>query len=344
MATTILIQPEIRNQQADNTITYCYLFEPLRINITDSNNAARKLYVEVERYDIKDKTTLVPFSVGVNSLQRYVEIDMIQGVDVTLDLSQVMIQLHNANVFKIAGIGDIQTSYENMIVSQYYYNFKFTSDVNSEPVIVKKLPILGGRSFRDFQPTVSYNQPLTEFDLLGIDKLELANRWSNYIFFDVQLSNLFGNNIQPTITPIDSTPINTPTGGVLYWKSRLGGWMFWGFDLDKRIVSGKQSGDIKVQMFESTKRVNGDPYVPVDYTSIESSEVIELKSLGLSNLELLAVSGIASSPAVYYASDDSGKLELVKIASSSAPYNNLATGGDFTVTLQSISNTTQKTM
>lgn len=340
----IIINPEISGQECNDSITYSYLFEPLRINVQETDITATKLYVEIERYNILDKTIRIPFEDGSNSLLKYVELDLILGRPVSFDLSEVMLQLHQAGVFKIATIADIELSYEQTIVSKYIYHFIFTTDTVSAPVIVKKLPILGGRSFQQFSSTVPYTQVLTEFDYYGISKEDLAKRWANYMFYSTSLKNpTLVDNLQPNITLIPQIGSEFPNGGVLYWKSRFGGWMFWGFDIESRGSSGKYIGDLQVAMFESTKAINGDPYIPVDYISVQSEYTVDLKSIGLSNKELLAVSGIDSATAIYYAADNSGKLELMRLGTSSSPYKSLAAGGDFSVSLKSISNTSQKT-
>lgn len=340
----IIITPEIRGQECSETISYCYLFEPLRINVEESDPLAVKLYVEVERYNIQDKTVLVPFEDGSTSLPRYIEIDLYPNRGVTFDLAEVMQQLHFAGVYKVATIAEIETSYEEMIVSKYIYKFKLTSNLTVIPVVVTKLPILGGRSFRDYKSTVNFNQPLNEFDYYGINQDELVKKWSNYMFYKTSLKDPgSGDNLQPNVTLIQQAGIQFPNGGVLYWKSRFGGWMFWGFDLEERSSSGSYEGKLEVGLFESTKPKNGEPYIQVDYISISSSYTVQLKSLGLTQLQLLAVSGIDSSAAIYYAADNSGKLELMRLLSSSSPYKNLAKGGDFSVSLKSISNNTQKT-
>lgn len=340
----IIINPEISGQECSSEITYNYLFEPLRVHVQETDILATKLFVEVERYSIVDKTILVPFEDGSNSLPRYVEIDLIQNTPVSFDLSEVMQQLHKMNVYKIATIADIETSYEETIISKYIYLFKFTTDITTVPTIVKKLPILGGRSFQQYEPTVNQSQFLNEFDFYGLDKDLLAKRWSNYRFYSTTLKNpTIDTNLQPNVTLIPQVGSEKPTGGVLYWKSRFGGWMFWGFSIESRGSSNSYNGDLEVAMFESTKPFNGSPYIPVDYISIESGYTVELKSIGLSNLELLAVSGIDSASVVYYAGNNSGKIELMRLSASSSPYKNLAKGGDFSVSLKSISKTSQKT-
>lgn len=341
----IVINPEILGQECSSAITYCYLFEPLRINIAETDVTAKKLFIEIERRDIANTAVVVPFLTGVTSLVKYVEVDLLPNKSVTIDFAEIMVQLHSANVFKISTIADIITSNEEMVTSRYIYSFKITTDKTLTQVLVNKLPIIGGRDYKKFNPTVGQNQPLNEFEYYGLDQAEIATRWSNFVFYKAHLVALGSTtNVKPTIVPITSPLIEYERGGVLYWKSRFGGWMFWGFDIEKGNETGSYQGDLEVQMFESTKRINGAPYVPIDYSSISSSHSIELKSLGLSNLELLAVSGISSSPAIYYAADNSGKLELMRLSSATAPFNNLATGGDFSVSLQSISKTNQKTV
>lgn len=340
----VIIVPEIRGQECSDLITYSYLFEPLRINVTESNPLATKLFVEVERYNIENKTVVVPFEDGSLSLKKYVEIDLAPNTPITFDLSEVMVQLHKANVYKIATIADIETSYEETVISKFIYSFKFTSDVTLVPTLVKKLPILGGRNFGQFNSLVSETQVLTDFEYYSLDINEISKRWSNFTFFKSQLKSINSeNNLQPIISRIINPEIETGGAGVLYWKSRFGGWMFWGFDIEERNTSNSYEGELEVSMFESTRRQNGDPYIPINYMSVSSSYSITLKTLGVRSKELLALSGISSSTAIYYASDNSGKLELMRLSSSSSPYNNLANGGDFSVSLKSISKTSQKT-
>lgn len=340
----IIITPEIRGQECSETISYCYLFEPLRINVEESNPLATKLFVEVERYNIQDKTVLVPFEDGSNSLTRYVEIDLLPNKSVNFDLAEVMQQLHLAGVYKVATIADIETSYEEMICSKYVYKFKVTSELTSIPAIIQKLPIIGARNFNQFTGTVPFTQVLNEYEYYGINQEELVKRWGNYMFYKTSLKDpLIENNLQPNVTSLLQVGEEFPNGGVLYWKSRFGGWMYWGFDIEERSYSNSYEGKLEVGLFESTKPINGDPYIPVDYISVSNSSTIQLKSIGLTQQLLKAVSGISASPAVYYASDNSGKLELMRVTSSSSPYKNLAKGGDFSVSLKSISNNSQKT-
>ena len=118
--------------------------------------------------------------------------------------------------------------------------------------------------------------------------------------------------------------------------------MFWGFDIQRKTFSQNYEGSLNVGMFESTDDAGGKPFIPVDYTGVTSSYNLELKALSLTAIELLAVSGIASAPIVYYADNINGKFELMRVSSFSAPISNIANGGDFTVSLKAISTTSHK--
>ena len=115
------------------------------------------------------------------------------------------------------------------------------------------------------------------------------------------------------------------------------------FNLKTRTFSKKYKGNLEVGMFDSTADINGNPYVGVDYTGIESSYDIMLKSLALSSAELLAVAGINAAPVVYYLEPGSEKIELMRTTSVTVPIDILANGGDFSVSLGNISKTSQQT-
>ena len=111
----------------------------------------------------------------------------------------------------------------------------------------------------------------------------------------------------------------------------------------RRSLKKKYDDKIEVGMFESTLQSGGNPYVQADYTGITSSYSLTLKALSLSSVELEAVSGIQVSPAVYYMKDSSGALELMRLNSASVPLESQANGGDFSISLSSISTTNHKT-
>lgn len=332
----LTINPEILGQQADSSLSYCYLYEPLRINIEESDLEAEFLYVDIIRFNINDSSAL-PI------LEKYAMFDINPGKSLTFDLMEITRQLHDSNIFKIANLQDIFNSNNDMILSKYYYQYEIYSNTSLERSIVKKSPIIGGREFQQFVATVNENQPLTEFDYYGIDIFSLSRRWSNYQFYKATLAGLQSTDLRPNIEIINNIEFFVPKGGVLFWKSRFGGWMFWGFDIEKKTYSHSYGGDLEVGMFDSTQRILGNPFVPVNYSQITNSYSIELKSLALTKIQLLAVAGITSATAIYYAKDNTGRLELMKLASASIPLDNLASGGDFSVVLKNISQTFQKT-
>jgi hypothetical protein len=69
----ITINTEIIGQQATSTLTYCYLYEPLRINVIESNLLANKLYVDIEVYNAIDQTLN-------RSEVKYAEFDINSGI------------------------------------------------------------------------------------------------------------------------------------------------------------------------------------------------------------------------------------------------------------------------
>ncbi len=333
----LTINSVILNQQANSELSYCYLYEPLRIKVVESEVTSRKMYIDIERYSIADKTL-------VDSFIKYAEFDINIGKGVVFDLMEITQQLHKAELYKFSDIQDFKNLDTQSVVSKYYYKYKIYTDVTTTSTDILKLPIIGGRDFSQFTAAVTETSPLTEFDYYSLDKIALQKRWGATDFLQFGLSPLSGLNYLPTISnPTGGNPFGAD-GGIVYFKSRFGGWMFWGFDILRKSFSHSYTGDVSVGMFESTTDNGGKPYIPVDYTSITTNYSLELKALSLTTQELRAVAGISSSPAVYYADSINGRFELMRIASVSAPYSNIAKGGDFSLSLKNISSTIHKTM
>jgi hypothetical protein len=321
---------------------YCYLYEPFGVLITESNTAATKLYIDVVKYATNALTTVVETKV------KYVEYDFSTVKSLTIDLMEIAQQIHNANLYKIGELADIIDPANDTVLSKYMYAFKIYTDVTSTPSIIKKIPIIGVREYTNYVPVQlsSINLPkLSEFSELGINPADLIERWTNFKGLKSSVGLVDGSTTDATAT----TELLVPTGnlckakgGMIFWKSRKGGWMFWGMDLSKKTYATQHEGTLAGGMFRTTSA--GITYVPVNYTEVKSTYNIELKALALSQLELISVAGIASTPVVYYqAKDFNSPIELMKLSSSSAPYTNLSNGGDFSVSLSSISITAQKT-
>ena len=134
-----------------------------------------------------------------------------------------------------------------------------------------------------------------------------------------------------------ATSCEIKCGGSIIWKSRLGGWMTWVFDIQTEVEEGFYLGGLQGGYFESTLDVNGSPYIPVNYTNTGISYLKNLKDLSLANSELDAVRGIAGSMAVYFVKKG-GELELMRVDSVEVPKSSVASGGDFSISLTSISN------
>lgn len=334
----ITVQSEILGQEATANISYCYLYEPFRVNVYESDLLAVKFYVDVEIIRATDLTI-------VDTLVKYAEFDINAGKSFSFDLMELAQQIHDSNLFKIGTISDLITSSDNNVVSKYIYRFMIYSDKTENPVSVRKLPIVGGRDFLGFKPLVTSSNPLTEFELYGLNIAELITKWQGYTFLMSRLQPVTSGSMTPITTTLPSPIIDEKfKGAVVFWKSRLGGWCFWGFELVKKTPNHSYTGDLTVGMFNSTLPVGGNPYVPVDYTAVQTGYSYELKSLSLNQDELYAVSGINATTAVYYADPDSDRLELMRVSAISTPLDNLANGGDFSISLTNVSQTIQKTM
>jgi len=331
----LTIATEIASQEATNIYTYCYLYEPLRVVLSESNLAATKFYVDLEILDTEDDT------VQIDEIVQYAEFDINPGETLAFDLMNIAQQYHNANVFKFATVDNVVSGW-NSIVSKYKYNFKIYTDVSVRQEI-KKLPLLGVRILPNFSAVVNTSSPVNEFEFYGMNETTILDKWSGNYKVNATLVAPTLQDAAPTMSKSVGTG-KVPCGGWLIWKSIYGGWMFWGMDLRTKQFKKNYEGSLEVGMFESTLDIGGIPYVPVNYTGINNSYSITMKALSLSAEELQAVAGIQFSPAVYYSEPGSQNMELMRLASATTPMDNLANGGDFSVSLQSISRTGQKTI
>jgi len=326
----ITVTAQITGQEVTTFTSYGYLYEPLKVNISDSNSLATKIYIDLIVRTTDDATT-------IDSIIKYGDFDLSTDGTLEIDIMRMIEQYHDANVFEVGVVSDISSG-DDMIISKNKYFFQFYSDVSAANATYSKLPILGGRDFYDFVPAVSVSQDLTEAESYGVD---LTGRWLNYPNISTSLANPIDLDSTPTTTiTTEAVAEFEPCGGMLIWKSRYGGWMYWGMDIATRSGRGSYSGNLAVGMFEATP--GGNPYVQADYSKIDSTYSLSLKALTLTNDELEAVSGIVNSVAVYYMRNSTAKLELMRVSSATAPISTLIGGGDFSVSLNSISTSSQK--
>lgn len=334
----ITITPQILGQTATATCSYCYLYEPFRIFAEESNILATKLYIDIEL--ISTDTEVV-----IETLTDYVEKDLAPNVGITIDLMKVVRQINDSNIWKYSSVNQLASTTGYLsVLANYRFRFNIRTDITTAPVSVYKMPIIGIRNMEQMSDVaVAESSPMNEFQYYGLDEAELKTRWSGISFITTELLNPDSSlSIKPTIT--ENITVGTPPcGGFIIWKSRFGGWAWWGFDIKTESKSKKYNGSLEVDLYESTEDKNGDIFMPVDYTSITTMYTRTLKALSLTDLELKAVSEIHASPAVYYRHTD-GRIELMRLTSSEAPISNLISGGDFSVTLKSISKGTQSTI
>ena len=333
----ITITPQITGQVASSTLTYSYLQEPLKVYITDTNVDTRVVYADI--FKIDTQTGVV---VSIETKYIYRDVSSLGGV--VIDLSKVMNQMHDYDTYKYGSVSDIVGGWQS-VVSKYIYKFEFYTDQSPIKVEVLKLPIIGGRSFENFTPSVTYLNTLQELTLSQLQDTKLGG-YSTPTYTLKQISSVVDDDYTPTRVSslITSTSSNVPCGGVIHWKSKLGGWMSWGMDIKNETKSHSYNGNISVGMFESTSYTGGgDIYASVDYVGASSGLKISLKSLSVSAYNLIGLSEIAGSPVVYFQRDSSSRLELMRMTSVSAPIKTHINGGDFTVSLSRISKTEHKT-
>lgn len=329
----ITIESNISGQYVDESVTYCYLYEPFNIVVgedTTANKISVNLVLRNTRTDVVEETIL-----------KYGEFDLAPNVKFPIDLMKMSRQYHNANIYKIGAIDDVLSeSGKDTVLSNYVYEYEFYSNTDQLTFYkVRLLPIIGGRDFVSFTPKVFQSQKLTEL----VD-LNLLGRYKDMPIFSNQLKVLTSLDKSPNISySVDMTGENHPCGGILIWKSRLGGWCSWGMDYKSIKFRNRYSGGLSIGMFESTDLINGNPFIEADYTGVEFSKTINLKAFALSKEELKALSNISFSPAVYYTEGDLNKLELMRLTSVDTPINTFINGGDFKVGLSSISTQEFKT-
>lgn len=345
----ITIEPRIKDQLISSESRYYYLYEPLPVLITETDPTAMQISINLTLRDVNTMTPLEMF-------ENYAVYDLNPNEPLNVDLMNIIQQAHNADVWKIGALEDIINTPES-VLSPVTYQIDIASNSNIGGFPPDRLPggsatpiedssaiitpILGGRRFDDFNPLVGNQFPLTDFEALGIE----VRRYRN---FDTIVQSLaepdglamrFNRSLQPS-------PPNSPCaeGGMIYWKSRLGGWMQWGFELktfDKRFSYRR---DIEVGAMRASRgKVNQNPFIQTDYAEVDYTYSLTLKSLALTQDEIFAVSSISESPVCYYQSKPGGRLELMRISAATTPQNILANGADFSVSLTSISRTEFKT-
>jgi hypothetical protein len=331
----LTIKKEILSQTIGYNTSYCYLFEPLKINISEDDILGTKIYIDLEIVDTTDVGNII------ETVVKYAIFDINPLVGVKIDLMKIAQQYHDAGVYIYQSIEDIidnETGWHS-VVSKYKYNFLIYSDVSPTIQQISKLPIIGGRDFKDFEGGVYEAQDLTEAEASG---MQLTGKWIGYPVIYNSLVDPTANDARPSVTSLIQTTGCSAEGFVVY-KSRLGGWMVWGFDVQTESNSGMYSGNLDVGMFEATKDIEGDAYIPVDYTGITSTYSYQMKAFNLINADMRATIGVHSTPAIYYYDKATGRLELMRKTSASTPISTLSAGGDFSLSLSSISVSKQKT-
>ena len=396
---SLTITPQINGQQANGTLSYCFLNEPLKVHVQDNQtqatgyitftagavafqgvstlflseltvgdivliqgvrkkiafiynntNAAvdnafsadgtnEQMFIGLSQFNqINADVTQIDTYSGTEQTTKakYIVKDFIDSQGIVIDLMKVVKQLHDFDTYHIQSIADLVTTKgKNTVLSKYIYKFEFYVDSPATKTTILKLPILGGRTFDKFVPAVDHTTAIRETDDFTESNIKTFGLPRFILKTISSVSNSDYSLDYDAAIPYTSG--TEPCEGRIVWKSKLGSWMTWGMNLKTEQIKGSYDGQIDTGMFESTDFTGGgNPYIPVNYTSVSSSESVSLKVLDLTADQLKVVSGIHGSPAVYYQRTTSSKLELMKLKSASTPIKSLIHGGDFSVSLDSL--------
>ena len=195
MALQLNAAAQISGQIVNNFTSYCYLYEPLKVTITEGTGIVPTKYsIELEIRDTADYTDII------ESITDYAVFDVNAGEALTVDLMKIARQYHDANVYKFANLNDVVGADGwKSVVSEFIYNFRITSDASATVDVVSKLPIIGGRPFDEFVATVPESQDLTEAEIQGIN---FANIWGGWPFVLQSLADPTDNDARPTILKV----------------------------------------------------------------------------------------------------------------------------------------------
>jgi len=128
------------------TPNYCYLYEPFEVRVTESDNTALKLYIDVKISLISSLNTTT------NTKIKYVEYDFSSTKSLSIDLMEIAQQMNDANIYQIGKLSDLVSSSNETVLSKVMYTFDIYTDKTSTPSTIKKIPIIGLREFTDYSP------------------------------------------------------------------------------------------------------------------------------------------------------------------------------------------------
>lgn len=329
----VTIKAEINGQEISSATSYCYLYEPLMLNIKEDDKKSLNIFIDLEILKTDDAR------VQVDYLRKFCIYDTNPNISISVDLMKIAQQYHNSDVYKFSTLGDLLANGWKATVSEYIYNFKIWSDRDGDIKTVSKLPILGVRDFGKFKPLVNTSNKLTELEDSGT---EIKSMFTGYKSIKTTLSAITSISSKPSIVEAPQADERCAVEGFIIWKSRLGGWGSWGYEMRTDRNDKSYSGSIDNGFFEVSSYGGGTPYVAANYTGINLSKNITLKSIGVKNKYLYGISGVSTSPCVYFCYPD-GRLELMKVANASVPLDSKISGGDTSINLKSISNSYIKT-
>lgn len=316
----LTITPKINGQQADNSVSYAYLYEKLPILISTD-----ELFPGLLKADLVEVNVATGEVIHSTNQVDYIVLEYNLNNQAEIDVMEVIRQYCQNEWFKIGKLSDI--TWET-IITKSIYRIAFDYGLPTQKIIYK-LPIIGGRNFHEFVPYISSTNKLDEWGIAG----QVMPSFIGYPLWNISLQSGILGNYTPSVSYSIPTSGRSVCGAALVYKSKFGGWCTYGFNIFSETNSSQYLGDIS---FDNFRAVNSHAYLSANYTGIVANSQINLKTVGISKIDADALRGITQSPAIYLMRTPSSPLELVRLNSFSAPVNNLSGGTTVDINLTTI--------
>ena len=241
------------------------------------------------------------------------------------------------------------TDWSNLTTGAYaVYDHNLVTGIDSEVEMIAAYGLLynwyavddsRGLSSDGSVPTDAQFTQLTDYIIANYPDIDSTNIGDHLKSTRQVNSPLDSDDIRPEITITTPSEGRNVCGAYIIWKSRFGGWMSYGFDIFSEDSNIDYEGDIDMGLFEATD--SGNPYVPTNYTRISESYSVNLRALGVKKQEAQALKGLSAAAVCYLMRTPDSKMELMRISSVNVPLSKLTDGVDVSVSLSSISKSTQ---
>lgn len=314
----ITITTLLTDESVSTSKKHKYLFEPLEVKLSEPGTTLFK--IDVVLSNIATGALEVSYS-------NYALLDADENGEAIVDLMSIARDFFDAETYKIGDVSDIDPL---TIVPGRFIQFNVSNDVSLGFEILRAVPLLGQRTFDQWDGEMSNTKPLTEWELYGITQPD----YIGYPKITTALKSNDSSDMTPAVTITTPTTGRCVKGAYLLWKSRLGGWCSYGFDVITERETGAYIGSLGNELLRAND--SGNPFVRANFTKRTVRKTVELKSSGVAQNEVKVLKGIEASPAVYLMRSESSKLEMFRLGGVSESITNLSGGSNVSITLDSI--------